>query len=113
MSKKAQKDDELWNLVEALEEAQQAGRELRKQTAAIKTLIFKKLSEASKDGNYATLYRNHKRVRVVEVKSTDFSVSDLKRKYGEEFVEENRIDRYNDTIEIKEMTKRGPESQQS
>lgn len=113
MSKKAQKDDELWNLVEALEEAQQAGRELRQQTAAIKTLIFKKLSEASEDGNYATLYRDHKRVRAIERKTTDFSVTDLKRKYGEEFVEENRIDRYTDAIEIKEMTKRGPESQQS
>ena len=99
--------------MEALEEAQQAGRELRQQTAAIKTLIFKKLSEASEDGNYATLYRGHKRIRAIERKTTDFSVTDMTRKYGKEFVEENRIDRYTDAIEIKEMTKRGPEGQQS
>lgn len=113
MSQTIERDDELWKLVEALEEAKEAGRELRKQTATINTLIFKKLSEASEDGSYAVRYRNNKRVRAIEVKTTDFSVTDLKRKYGEEFVDENRIDRYSDRIEIKDMNKRGPKSQQS
>ena len=71
------------NLIEALEEAQQAGRELRQQTAAIKTLIFKKLSEASEDGNYATLLKTTKST-TIERKTTD---SQPIKKYGEEFVE--------------------------
>lgn len=112
MLETAEKDDELWLLVTAYQQYQETARDIKKEVAQLKSLIFKKLAAASEDGNYAVRYRGNTRVRAVEVKNTDFSVSDLRRKYGEDFVEENRIDRYYDTIEVKVLEKAGPPSSQ-
>lgn len=112
MSQTIEKDDELWQLVEAYEEARTAAREIRKQTDMLKTMIKAKLGAAGRDGNFATLYRGSKRVRVVETKNVEFSKQDLESKYGEEFVEENKIERFYDTVEVKVMAKDGPRGSQ-
>lgn len=109
----AERDDELWALVEAYEEAKDAAREIRKQSALLKQRILNKLAEAGKDGNFATRYRGCKRVRVVATRSADFSITDLTEKYGEEFVEENLVERFYDTVEVKVMAKGGPTGSQS
>jgi len=109
----AERDDELWELVAAYEEAKDAAREIRQTSAALKQRILNKLGLAGKDGNFATRFRGCKRVRVVATRSTDFSITDLTDKYGEEFVEENLIERFYDTVEIKDMAKPGHEGDQS
>lgn len=109
----AERDDELWALVAAYEEAKDAAREIRKQSALLKDRILKKLSSEDPDKDYETRYRGCKRVRVVETRNTDFSVVDLKNKYGEDFVQENLIERFYDSIEVKEMAKPGGRTLQS
>ena len=108
----AERDDELWALVAAYEEAKDAAREIRKQSALLKDRILKKLVSEKENVDYDTKFRGCKRVRVVSTRNTDFSIVDLTEKYGEEFVQENIIERHYDTVEIKEMNKAGHPNQQ-
>lgn len=106
MSNKTERDDELWALVSAYEEATEAAREIAKQKSILKDSILRKLSKSDEK------YRGNKRVRKVTQKSTEFSTSDLRRKYGEQFVEENKITRHYTSIDIRQMAKRGPKNSQ-
>lgn len=102
MSEKLERDDDLWELVDAYERCVDLSREVAKMKSIVKNELLKKLGDTSEK------YRGLKRVRKVDQKTTEFSSADLARKYGEEFVEENKIVRIYTTIDVKEMARPGP-----
>lgn len=107
----SQTDDELWTLAEAYEQLTEMIREQTKLKRELRDKILKKL--VGKDGNYHARYRGARRVMAVSSTSQDVSVSDLREKYGEEFIQKHVIVRSYTTVNVKEMAKRGPESLQS
>jgi len=106
----SQKDDELWALADAYEKLTEMIREQTQLKKDLRDKILTKL--AGEDGNYHAKYRGHRRVIAVTNTSHDISVSDLRDKFGEEFVQEHIIERSYTTVNVKNMAKRGPEGSQ-
>jgi len=106
----SQRDDELWTLADAYEKITEMIREQTKLKREVRDKILKKL--AGKDGHYHAKYRGSRRVIAVTSTSHDISVSDMRDKFGEEFVQEHVIERNYTTVNVKEMAKRGPKGSQ-
>jgi len=106
----SQKDDELWALADAYEKLTEMIREQTKLKKDLRDKILTKL--AGEDGKYHAKYRDYRRIIAVTNTSHDISVSDMRDKFGEEFVQEHIIERSYTTVNVKEMAKRGPESSQ-
>lgn len=105
-----QRDQDFWNDVETYEKLRELRSELNKEIEEIKTRLFRGLSiEKTGDG---TRYWNNKRVTIVGSDSTTFSVTELREKFGEEWVQENSKKTSSATIQVKYMKRRGPESHQ-
>ena len=83
-------------------------REVRLARIKLKENIIKALADES--GNSLTGWIGHTRVRVVEASSTTFSVTDLREKYGDEWVEENSHKSGSASIEVKTMATQRPVS---
>ena len=79
-------------------------REVRLARDKLKQNIIMALADES--GESLTGWIGLTRVRVVEASSTTFSVTDLREKYGDEWVEENSRKSGSASIEVKTMAKR-------
>ena len=94
-------DNQLWELVEAYEEASKQAKTADKLRSEIKGSIMAELE--SRKGKCS--YQGRKRVRMVDTKSRDFSTTHLREKFGDDFVDENSIVRTSTSLEIKYMAK--------
>ena len=81
-------------------------REIRLARDKLKQNIIMALADES--GESLTGWIGLTRVRVVEASSTTFSVTELREKYGDEWVEENSRRSGSASIEVKTMARRGP-----
>jgi len=81
-------------------------REMRITRDKLKQNIIKAL--ADEDGIRLSGWIGPTRVRIVDTKSTTFSVSELRDKYGDEWVEENSHRTSGSAIEIKTMVRHRP-----
>lgn len=79
-------------------------REVRLARDKLKQNIIMALADES--GESLTGWIGLTRVRVVEASSTTFSVTDLREKYGDEWVEENSRKSGSASIEVKTMARR-------
>ena len=83
-------------------------REVRLAREKLKQNIIMALADES--GESLTGWIGLTRVRVVEASSTTFSVTDLREKYGDEWVEENSRKSGSASIEVKTMARHRPVS---
>jgi hypothetical protein len=83
-------------------------REVRATRDKLKQNII--LALADESGASLSGWIGLTRVRVVDTKGTVFSVTDLRDKYGDEWIEENSRKSGGAAIEIKTMAKHGPAS---
>ena len=83
-------------------------REVRLAREKLKQNIIMALADES--GESLTGWIGLTRVRVVEASSTTFSVTDLREKYGDEWVEENSHKSGSASIEVKTMARHRPVS---
>jgi hypothetical protein len=81
-------------------------REVRATRDKLKQDIIKALADES--GNSLSGWIGVTRVRIVGTKSTVFSITDLRDKYGDEWVEENSHQSSGAAIEIKTMARNRP-----
>ena len=79
-------------------------REVRATRDKLKQDIIKALADES--GNSLSGWIGVTRVKVVDTKSTVFSITDLREKYGDEWIEENSHKSNGAAIEIKTMASR-------
>ena len=79
-------------------------REVRATRDKLKQDIIKALADES--GNSLSGWIGVTRVRIVDTKSTVFSITDLREKYGDEWIEENSHKSNGAAIEIKTMASR-------
>ena len=94
-------DSQLWELVEAYEEAHRSARAADALRTDIKRTIMEELTKREK----RQCYQGRKRVRMVETKSRDFSTTHLREKFGDDFVDENSLIRTSTSLEIKFMAR--------
>ena len=80
-------------------------REVRATRDKLKQNIIKALADA-KDGPTLSGWIGVTRVKIVDTKSTVFSITDLREKYGDEWIEENSHKSNGAAIEIKTMASR-------
>jgi hypothetical protein len=79
-------------------------REVRATRDKLKQDIIKALADES--GNSLSGWIGVTRVKVVDTKSTVFSITDLREKYGDEWIEDNSRKSNGAAIEIKTMASR-------
>ena len=79
-------------------------REVRATRDKLKQNIIKALADES--GNSLSGWIGVTRVKVVDTKSTVFSITDLREKYGDEWIEDNSRKSNGAAIEIKTMASR-------
>ena len=79
-------------------------REVRATRDKLKQDIIKALADES--GNSLSGWIGVTRVKVVDTKSTVFSITDLREKYGDEWIEENSHKSNGAAVEIKTMASR-------
>ena len=79
-------------------------REVRATRDKLKQNIIKALADES--GNSLSGWIGVTRVKVVDTKSTVFSITDLREKYGDEWIEENSHKSNGAAVEIKTMASR-------
>jgi len=79
-------------------------REVRATRDKLKQNIIKALADES--GNSLSGWIGVTRVKIVDTKSTVFSITDLREKYGDEWIEENSHKSNGAAVEIKTMASR-------
>ena len=79
-------------------------REVRATRDKLKQDIIKALADET--GNSLSGWIGVTRVKVVDTKSTVFSITDLREKYGDEWIEDNSRKSNGAAIEIKTMASR-------
>ena len=79
-------------------------REVRVTRDKLKQDIIKALADES--GNSLSGWIGVTRVKIVDTKSTVFSITDLREKYGDEWIEENSHKSNGAAVEIKTMASR-------
>ena len=79
-------------------------REVRASRDKLKQNIIKALADES--GNSLSGWIGVTRVKIVDTKSTVFSITDLREKYGDEWIEENSHKSNGAAVEIKTMASR-------
>ena len=79
-------------------------REVRATRDKLKQNIIKALADES--GNSLSGWIGVTRVKIVDTKSTVFSITDLREKYGDEWIEDNSRKSNGAAIEIKTMASR-------
>ena len=79
-------------------------REVRASRDKLKQNIIKALADES--GNSLSGWIGVTRVKVVDTKNTVFSITDLREKYGDEWIEENSHKSNGAAVEIKTMASR-------
>jgi len=79
-------------------------REVRATRDKLKQNIIKALADES--GNSLSGWIGVTRVKIVDTKSTVFSITDLREKYGDEWIEENSHKSNGAAVEIKTMARR-------
>jgi len=81
-------------------------REVRVTRDKLKQDIIKALADES--GDSLSGWIGLTRVRIVDTKSTVFSITDLREKYGDEWIEDNSHKSTGAAVEIKTMVKNRP-----
>jgi len=81
-------------------------REVRATRDKLKQNIIKALADES--GNSLSGWIGVTRVKIVDTKSTVFSITDLREKYGDEWIEDNSHKSSGAAVEIKTMVKNRP-----
>ena len=100
-----ERDAKFWKNVEKYEELVQLRRELHAEIDEVKRKLFQGLVEGAR-------FDRNKRVQIVGSQSTTFSITKLREKFGDEWIEENGDTSSSSTIQVKYMRKNGPKSQQ-
>lgn len=100
-----ERDAKFWKNVEKYEELIQLRRELHAEIDEVKRKLFQGLVEGAR-------FDRNKRVQIVGSQSTTFSITKLREKFGDEWIEENGDPSSSSTIQVKYMRKNGPKSQQ-
>ena len=100
-----ERDAEFWENVEKYEKLVQLRRELHAEIDEVKRKLYRGLGDGAR-------FDRNKRVQIVGSKSTTFSISKLREKFGDEWIEENGDPSSSSTIQVKYMSKDGPESRQ-
>ena len=100
-----ERDEKFWENVEKYEKLVQLRRELHTEIDEMKRKLFKGLTEGAR-------FDRNKRVQIVGSQSTTFSITKLRDKFGDEWIEENGDPSSSSTIQVKYMRKDGPKSKQ-
>ena len=100
-----ERDAECWENVEKYEKLVQLRRELHAEIDEVKRKLYRGLGDGAR-------FDRNKRIQIVGNKSTTFSITKLREKFGDEWIEENGDPSSSSTIQVKYMSKDGPESRQ-
>lgn len=100
-----ERDAKFWENVEKYEKLVQLRRELHAEIDEVKRKLYQGLVDGAR-------FDRNKRVQIVGSQSTTFSITKLREKFGDEWIEENGDPSSSSTIQIRYMRKDGPESRQ-
>ena len=103
-----ERDDKFWEAVIKYEKLCTLRRELAGEIEEVKSLLFKGLWNKEQPDREITRYYGNKRIRVKATNGTTFSITALREKFGDEWVNEHSQKTSSGTIEVKYMTKMGP-----
>ena len=103
-----ERDTEFWDEVNNYERLVELSRDIRIALEKSKKSIMSKM-EINEHGLTEERYHANKRVRFKSSSSISFSVTEMREKFGDEWVEENGKRSASATIEVKHMRRIGPQ----
>mgnify|MGYP003119541842 FL=1 len=106
-----ERDTEFWDEVNNYERLVELSRDIRVALEKSKKTIMSKM-EITENGSVQERYNANKRVRFKTSSSISFSVTEMREKFGDEWVDENGKRSGSATLEVKHMRRVGPRNQQ-
>lgn len=107
-----ERDKEFWMNVDKYEKLCTLRRELAMEIDGVKNTLFKGLVDREDLTRVCERWNGNVRVRSKETSSVTFSVTRLREKFGDEWVQENSERSTSGTIEVKRLSKMGPRKAQ-
>jgi len=107
-----ERDYEFWMNVEKYEKLCTLRREIAMEIDGVKKTLFKGLVDQEDPTRTCERWKGNVRVRSKETSGVTFSVTRLRDKFGDEWVQENSERTRSGTIEVKRLSKNGPRKAQ-